>query len=904
MSIGAVVRRVRAYGGQFLLLAALAAVTLALIAGVPRLVNGRTEAGLQSFLRSQPATVRDVTYATDTIFNAGNGTSLMEAFAADLPRLQDEMPPPVRALVDRRWFTAETDPGRLTGPDLAARNLLVDLGLRSMPGVAEAGRLTGGRWPDPAATAEDPVEVALAAEVAGKLNLRVGSKLTLAGPQSATPEGAPDPVRALVVGVFEPRDRAEGFWDGLPQALRVIEPTGDAEPFVALGVVDPATLDRLSADGWGLRFAWRYRMGASGIHAVDADRLIGDVDRMGRQAQGRAFTQGLDIPLRQFQDQVASVRTVLAVSATGALGALGGLVILAAGLTVRRRRTEFTLLRARGGTALVGARRSLSESLLVLLPAAGAGFALGNLAPGPAAESAPAAAVAATLLIVLALPLATLALPTGVAQRRDLVTMRPSARRITMEAGLVLLAVIGVLLLRRRGLVPGVVDPLLVSVPVLLAVAAAVLTIRLYPWPLRLLGRLAARTRGSVAFLGSARGARAVVTTPLVVVVLAVASAAFCGVVAAGVEASRDRVAARQVPADGLIRGERLAPDTAAELARLPGVRRASPILQEAGQRLATDEDGTDLRVGEVSVLLVNGPELEALVRDSDVPVGVPDALLGSGDAGPLPAVVSPAVAADLAAAGRDGSAFVGVQGQRYEFRVAARADSFPLLRGETTRFVVLPWQQLPRRTTDVTPTGFLVAGDRLDVSELRRVGNEGQRRFARGGTIVGREQPLDVEVTTWTQARRQVGEGGVNAVLGFGFTAGAVVGTALGLLAVAFVVLAGARARGQALSQLRTLGLSRGQSRGLLLVELGPLVGVAVVTGAVVGALLPLLLNPVLGLSAFTGGAPVEVAFEPRLVVGVVVLGAVALGFAIVVEALNNRRTRLGEALRLGEES
>ena len=116
--------------------------------------------------------------------------------------------------------------------------------------------------------------------------------------------------------------------------------------------------------------------------------------------------------------------------------------------------------------------------------------------------------------------------------------------------------------------------------------------------------------------------------------------------------------------------------------------------------------------------------------------------------------------------------------------------------------------------------------------------------------------------------------------------------------------MLAGARARGQVLSRLRTLGLSRRQWRGLLLVELAPLVGVAVLTGALVGAVLPLLLNPVLGLSAFTGGAPVRVAFEPGLVVAVFALGAIALGFAVAVEALNNRRLRLGEVLRLGEES
>ncbi|GAB3371977.1 hypothetical protein GCM10027452_31360 [Micromonospora halotolerans] len=125
-----------------------------------------------------------------------------------------------------------------------------------------------------------------------------------------------------------------------------------------------------------------------------------------------------------------------------------------------------------------------------------------------------------------------------------------------------------------------------------------------------------------------------------------------------------------------------------------------------------------------------------------------------------------------------------------------------------------------------------------------------------------------------------------------------------LGLFALAIAVLAGARGRGQVQSRLRTMGLSRRQWRGLLLVELTPLVLVSVLTGAVVGALLPVLLTPVLGLSAFTGGMAVRARFEPGLVAGVLGLAVVALGFAVAVETLNNRRMRLGEALRLGEES
>ena len=606
---------------------------------------------------------------------------------------------------------------------------------------------------------------------------------------------------------------------------------------------------------------------------------------------GITLTQGADVPLRAFAAQIDAVRTLLAVIAAGVLATLAGLIVLAASLAVRRRRSEFALLRARGGGATAGARRSLAESVLVVPVAAVLGWWLGTLFPGAPDPTTPYV-IGVTVLVTLALPLATLAVPAGGAGRRDLIRVRPSARRLTVEVSLLFLAGLAAVLLRRRGLTLGEVDPLLVSVPVLLAVAAAVLALRAYPWPLLLVSRLAARTRGSVAFLGTARAGRSAVAAPLVVVVLAIGTAAFCAVVAAGVDASRERAAAQIVPADAVIRGERFAPDTIDELGRLPGVRAVTRVLYEDDERLASDEVGTDAFIGQTDVLLVDGSGLDKVARDSQVDLSIPAALRTAGPGpGPLPAIVSPAVAADLAKAGLDDSAFISVQGQRYEFRVAGTADGFPMLATNASRFVILPWQALPTRTTTPVPTSLLIAGDSLDAEALRVAGDQGQERYQRDGTVTGRERMIGVTVDTRADVRRDLGEGGANGVLAFGFVAGAAGGTVLGLLAIAFTVLAGARARGQVLSRLRTLGLSRRQWRGLLLVELTPLVAVSVLTGALVGAVLPLLLNPVLGLSAFTSGVPVRVAFEPSLVAAVLALGAVALGFAVAVEALCSRR-------------
>ncbi|MBB5827898.1 FtsX-like permease family protein [Micromonospora carbonacea] len=936
VALAGAVRRVRAFAGQFLLLGMLALVAALLVTAVPRTADRLAEQGLREHVAGRPAAERDLTLTAPELPAGGGGvvTPVTAGRGQELDTLQADLPEAVGAAVQSRWFLAETALSRLTGPDLAAKNYFVVARLRSAPGVTGAATLTEGRWPAQAVGAGQPVEVALAADTARKLNLRAGSRLRFSGVGGQS-------LPLLVAGVFEPARTADGVWDTLPSALRVTEPAGDEEPYEMVALTSDAGLDAAIATGVPVRFSWRYRL--AGLDVAGLGAVIDGVRRLERTPPaGLTVTQAVDVPLRQFLDAVSAARTLLAVIAAGMIATVAGLIVLAARLAARRREAEFALLVARGGAPTSGARRSLAESALVVPPAAALGWLLGRLLPGSPAGTAGTdwLVLVAAALATLALPLATLGSPAPPGGRRDLSGRRAGGRRLTLELLVVALAVLATFLIRRRGLSPGSVDPLLVSVPVLLAVAAAVLVLRLYPWPLRLLGRVAARTRGSVTFLGVAGASRSAATGPVVVVVVAVATAAFCGVVAGGIEAGRDRTATVAVPASALVDGERLAPDTGAALHRLPGVRRSTPVLRESALRVA-DARGVDAGLAAVTVLLVDGPGLADTARDAGVDVSVPPVLRAGRSPGPTPALVSPALAAELARAGLDGSALVTVQGYAQPFRVADTADDFPLVPPDVDRFVVLPWQALAgagtpgppppgsgtpgppppgsgtpgppgsgtpgppgRGGTGPVPTAFLVSGDGFDVEALRRAGDEGQRRYQTGGSFAAGERPRGAEVTTWQGARQQLGGGGANGLLVFGFAAGAAGGTAFGLLAVAFAVLAGARTRAQVLSRLRTLGLSRRQWRGLLLVELTPLVAAALLTGALTGALLPLLLTPALGLAAFTGGEPVRVAFSPGLVGAVLAAGAVALALAVTVETVHNRRMRLGEVLRLGEGS
>ncbi|MYZ41268.1 ABC transporter permease, partial [Streptomyces sp. SID4917] len=95
--------------------------------------------------------------------------------------------------------------------------------------------------------------------------------------------------------------------------------------------------------------------------------------------------------------------------------------------------------------------------------------------------------------------------------RDDLAAARPSRRRTVAELTLLLLAVASVAALRRRGTSnssAGAGDLLVSAAPVLVALIAALVLVRLYPLPLRHAARPAARLRGAVGFLALARAGR------------------------------------------------------------------------------------------------------------------------------------------------------------------------------------------------------------------------------------------------------------------------------------------------------------------------------------------------------------------------------------------------------------
>lgn len=882
----AVPRRVRAYGGHLGLLAVLGLVAALLAGGVPRLANGYTDRGLRGDVGRLPFQVKDLTLTADPVVAARVAP---EGAAGNLAYYQEKLPGPLPAFVGDRWFSARLDPEQATfaGPPPHAGSCPPRLGVRHQTGHDRAVRIVEGRMPRSSST----VEVVVARDAVALVSLRVGSVLTIGGGDT--------PAELRVVGVFEPVDPGSGFWDDQRTGPIPCPSPADGTRYETTLLTDLPGITAAGPAGGGLTYAWRYRVAPERLTAADTSALTTAVVTARRTplGQGIRLSTGLDGSLTAFDRELRGARAVLGVVQAGLLATMAGLILLAALLMVDRRREEFALLRARGGTSAVIGRRTLAETLLVVPVAVVAGLLLTPLLPGrPAGWVLPLVGPAVV---------ATLAAPVLAARAhgRSGRPGRPSPRRLAAEAFVVLLAALGVVLVRQRGLAGGV-DPFLALVPVLLASAGALVAVRLLPLPLQQLGRAAGRTRGVVSFLGLARAGRGapVNAGPLAVLVVALATGVFTAAVSGTVADARDRGTDREIAADVRLLGGSYAPQTTRRLAAVPGVTAVAPLLVDSGAPVITAE----ARRTQAQLLVVDGAAADRVMAASGVGVRLPAALSGPrADAAPAPApaIVSPEVAEEVGAAG-----VVVVQGRRYDFRVAGVAASLPTLAVGARRFIAVPWQALPvPGFQPIIPNRYLIAGD-PDPAALRAAGDAGQREYL--GGVLGHPVTSDAAlaartaVTTWADHRRSLEDSGVNGVLSFTFAAGAAGAVALALLAVALTVLADAPGRGRTLSRLRTMGLSSRQGRRLLVYELVPLVAVAVLTGGLVGVALPALIGPALGLDGFTAGIAARTHVDPWLPVAALLLIAAALALAVVVESLLNRRMRLGEVLRLGEEN
>lgn len=598
------------------------------------------------------------------------------------------------------------------------------------------------------------------------------------------------------------------------------------------------------------------------------------------------FSADLAPTLDRIAAQQRATSSLLAVVAAGPLGVALAVAALGARLVVHRRQPALAMALARGAAPSQLRTLVALEGLLLGIPAAALGH-LGAtlLLPGPTPwwQWAVTTAIALVPSVTLAASLDDASL----LQRRSDLSGRSGSRwRWVVELALVGLAALATWRLLDRGergddAAESGIDLLAAATPVLLALAACVVTLRLYPLPLAALTRSLRGHRSLTPFLGAARALRdpAGGLVPALAVVLGTAIALVSAVLLSTVTRGAEVAAWENNGAAIRVTGPPLTDDLRERLQQIGGVSAVAGIA-DSGQTAGLTVDGTRRAA---RVWLVDEPVTQV---QADAPADLlPPELFAHDTEGPAPIATlrSLSVAEDE----REGLTLSRVG----DVEVVAHLPQLP--GAARAGGVVVDRAVWEASGTSGPPANIILIGV-TDGADADQVAAEVDRTM---GERSGVRTTVAEQLWSFTQA--PVTEGLTRLFVG-----ATVVSGLLTVLAVVVVQLMGSVARARLLAVLRTLGLAPSQTRVLTAWELAPLLVVSTVVGGLLGIAVPWLLLRGLDLTGLTGGAA-----QPALVLDPVlltlVLGAVVLTvlIAVAVSAWLAGRTNLAQALRVGEE-
>ncbi|NNF11423.1 MAG: FtsX-like permease family protein [Acidimicrobiia bacterium] len=506
--------------------------------------------------------------------------------------------------------------------------------------------------------------------------------------------------------------------------------------------------------------------------------------------------------------------------------------------------------------------------------------------------------VPAVLLMAAAVTVLTVATALPTLRRRE----RPSAltpgrslRRIVAEVMVVVLAAGALVLLRRRGLVTGgpeaetSFDPLLAAGPALAGFAAAIVMIRLYPWPVRLIAWAAARRRHAVPFLGAKRlmlqppAAR----LQLLVIILAVAVSVLSSVLGYSIEEGRRLSTWHEVGADyrvttpgGLPDFDAVAGPELIEAVAL-GVRIGSVAPRSSTMSVPERVAFLALAVDDFE-RVASGTPADPQLAESPVATQ-PLADIGTA-ANPIEVLASAEWAgAEPPVVGASFSMLIGAR--RTTFVVSSIRDDFPSMDTEEP-FVVASLASLNAAGSGLRPTDAFLRG------------------AAGADSIIEDSLVIGSNLISRRQLFAAADDDPFSAGLRRAFTGAAALAIGFALLAAFSGPAMAAANRRAFLGYLRTMGLSRRQALALAAIEYLVPVMLATAAGMVLGIGSAVVFQPGIRIESFSGGAlPAAVLVDPG---SILTLGATLVGGAVLaagVYGLVGRRAELGGILRVGDE-
>ncbi|MCK0112135.1 hypothetical protein MWU75_08300 [Ornithinimicrobium sp. F0845] len=841
-----------------------------------------------------------------------------------LEEIRQAQPEPLRSLLQPGDFFVDLGRGVGYEPPEGTDYASVSIQDRVDPLLEEHVDLVSGQWPQvvinespqlpaesiPPGTASGPVQVLLLDEAAERLNLAAGDEFN----------------DYLITGTFAPKDPEDPRWAHMPNSITVGEIFSGNLGLMAfvtayLPSANPGSTGPITNNSMRL------------FYPLEGESLRGDqVDEVTSQLLAMTATQqdvrlppdpedmdtsfnsptfNMDAPpiqvtfntevldtFESLSQQQRATASILAVVAAGPIGVALAVFALASRLIVSRRQPALALATARGGSSAQVRGVMLLEGLAVGVPAAVAGHYAADLVNPVSSgwsEWVPVALIGLAPAVLLAWTASTATRTT----RRDLSSRGASRLRVLAEVIALALAGLAIWRLFDRGLtgiareetatapaggtaadtlvqVDTGVDLLMAATPVLLALAACVITLRLYPLPVRALMALFRGRRGLTNFLGAARAVRdpAGGVIPALAVILGVSVAVLSSVLASTISTGAETAVWRTAGADARLSGPSWAQEDVEAVRSVDGVEQVAAIRAAASNMdLAGEVEARGLTVYIVDSTL---PEVWA---DTPLPQ-FPDALFeGGGDATPV--LTGGELAAD------SGTGTLETHGQ---IQVVGHVDVLPGVRTRGEFLVV-------DRTVWEADGGSVPPGDVVLVSATDP-GQDEELVSALNSAVP------NALAETPRQKLAVLQDAPVTGTMLWLFAAAVLATTVLTVLAVLFVQLMGAAARTALFSVLRTLGLRQRQARGLTAWELGPLVAMAFAVGAGLGVLVPWLLLRAINLTGLTGGT-----VQPDLAVDWAVLGPVVLGIlaavaiAIAVSAALSGRADLVSQLRRGEE-
>lgn len=957
LTLGRLLRRHLRRVGLGVLLALVAALTTTLVLATPRLADAAYDKALGDQLRDSARGLRDINlsvtrgsefgfYGVPIAMLGGEPVSPQERVDAKAREILG----PAAALVGEGSFSAQADSSSVSILDDAGRprtdQPTRQAVARLQSGFPEKVTWDAGEMPGlPRHTATVPylidgnqvprptrvIPVAITTRTADEWGIGVGTRMRLDAVGQGPSYAQPQPFVVEIAGTYTPKDAADPFWDAEQRMVRAAglpSPDGGSIPEIAL-IVAPeaygpfgAALYPLPEDyrdfqngsseiSSGLVHEWRYPIADERVDRGDVDVLADGVSRL--DLAGSRW--GPDVPkvvtglrdvLARYQRAVASTSALmLFIVLALVVGAALAMAQLALAIVGQRRR-ELGLLRTRGAAAGQVVRLTLSEIAIWLIPAVLAVAVVAALAPGRTRAESVALVVAPMLVVLIVAVVATLVVLRSAHRTGDRAGGR-WARRLAIELTVLAGAYFVTSSLRSRGeqIRFGTADWVGALTPVLLALAATVVLLRIYPLLVTLAARGLARTRSLLGFLGLARSARDGTRVGLPVAILVVAATVTTLLTTIWVSIDRERVAGtyRSIGADVRIDAIRIDATDLPPLAGRAGVGAVVPGYLETTQLSATAGSGNQ------SVALVaTDPQAYAAALDR-TPVAFDPARLsgsaaggdgsgsggttgsgdttGSGSSGGT-AVIPALVSAPLKAPGPDFQ--LAVDGVLVRIRVVGVDPA--LARGTSGKtavpVVLVPLATLQAVKPSTQPnTVFLQT---TDAAAAELAGSSAPTKLSQG-------------VTSRPSLENAIAERALPRLVQRGSLAALVAAGLLSLLAALQLLAATRRERTDAMVRLRTMGLRHGGEWRLGLIEVLPLAAAAIAAGVGSGLVIPRFLTSFVDLSHYTGGPPF-----PRLGASLPTTAALAgallaiVVLALAVDARRARRTRLAEHLRAGD--